>query len=98
MANDNDHVNSDEKIVTIREIEGDQEQVFYCIRDVDLDYWRSTAPFYARDAWTKDRRQRAEFSTYTEAVREMQHLWLWRCGRDEHPEILDEIPFENSAA
>ena len=78
MATDMDVVNGDERIVKVREIVEDRETVFYVIRDVDLDYWRSVHPMDHYAAWTRDRHQRAEFDTRQQAQEELEHIWQWR--------------------
>ena len=69
--------NGDERIVKVLEIVEGKETVFYAIRDVHLDYWRSVHPMDDRVAWTRDRHQRAEFASRAEAERELEYIWQW---------------------
>lgn len=93
---DDSIINSDERIVMVREVVDDEEHVFYAIRDVELDYWRSMHPIYDDRAWTRDRRQRAEFDTRADAIRELELIRRWRWYPV--PNIVDEIPWESEAA
>ena len=73
-----DTINPDERIVKVQETFGGNTRVFYAIRDVDLDYWRSVRPIHDCDAWTRDVSQRAEFGTRSLAVQELKAIWRWR--------------------
>ncbi len=78
MSTDTDVVNGDERIVKVVESVEGEETVFYAIRDVNLDYWRSVHPIDDRAAWTRDRHQRAEFDSRRDAQRELEYIWQWR--------------------
>ena len=91
-----DIVNPDEHVMMVREIVDEVERVFYVIRDVHMDYWRSVHPINDQFAWTRDRRQRAEFDSRSEAQHELQAIWKWR--RDQALGLIDEIPWESEAA
>jgi len=78
MTTDTDVVNGDERIVKVREIVEGKETVFYAIRDVNLDYWRSVHPMDDYAAWTRDRHQRAEFDSQEEAEEELEYMCQWR--------------------
>ena len=75
--------NRDERVVEVVETVLGEQTVFYAIRDVFLGYWRSTQPLEEFDAWTKDRRRRAEFDTRREAERELAWIWISREETDE---------------
>ena len=70
--------NPDERVVTVREIVGDRETVFYAIRDGALGYWRSAEPLDDPTAWTRDRKLRADFATGEEAEIELDEIHQWR--------------------
>jgi len=78
MTTDTTVVNHDERIVKVSEIVEGKETVFYAIRDAYLDYWRSTQPLDDHDAWTRDRRERAEFAIRDDAEVEMSRILAWR--------------------
>ena len=78
MTTDTDVVNSDERIVKVREIVEGKETVFYAIRDVNLDYWRSVHSMDDYAAWTRDRHQRAEFDSREEAEEQLEYMCQWR--------------------
>ena len=69
---------SDERVVAVREITDDSEITFYAVRDVGLGYWRSREPLDDYEAWTRDRHARAEFDTRQQAEAELQYILAWR--------------------